>query len=158
VSIRTRIDRKPTLVPENNEPLISVCPAGEAFPLPAADDYEKEIQRLKALVNTQRLLGREIVVVMGVGFVGAVMAGVVADSTDKETGKPRFQAQMCVDRRKRRVLCRRLAFFYLFSRSSGFYPRLFYQASSALGHQYSSWICHPLHPAPLRGRLRGSVL
>ena len=26
--------------------------------------------------------------VMGVGFVGAVMAGVVADCTDKETGKP----------------------------------------------------------------------
>jgi UDP-N-acetyl-D-glucosamine dehydrogenase len=30
----------------------------------------------------------EVVVVMGVGFVGAVMAGVVADSTDKKTGKP----------------------------------------------------------------------
>ncbi|MFH0844076.1 MAG: nucleotide sugar dehydrogenase, partial [Pseudomonadota bacterium] len=32
--------------------------------------------------------GREIVVVMGLGFVGAVMAGVVADTTDKGTGKP----------------------------------------------------------------------
>jgi UDP-N-acetyl-D-glucosamine dehydrogenase len=31
---------------------------------------------------------REVVVVMGVGFVGAVMAGVVADSVDKKTGKP----------------------------------------------------------------------
>jgi UDP-N-acetyl-D-glucosamine dehydrogenase len=29
------------------------------------------------------------VVVMGLGFVGAVMAGVVADSTDKKSGKPR---------------------------------------------------------------------
>ena len=28
----------------------------------------------------QRGMGREIVLVMGVGFVGAVMAGVVADS------------------------------------------------------------------------------
>ena len=32
------------------------------------------------------------------------------------------------------------------SRSSGFYPPLCYQASSALSHQYYSWICHPLHP------------
>ena len=38
----------------------------------------------------QRLKGREIVVVMGVGFVGAVMAGVVADSVNRETGKPRY--------------------------------------------------------------------
>ncbi len=33
-------------------------------------------------------MGREIVVVMGVGFVGAVMAGVVADSVHKVTGGP----------------------------------------------------------------------
>jgi len=33
-------------------------------------------------------MGREIVVVMGVGFVGAVMAAVIADSTDKKTLKP----------------------------------------------------------------------
>jgi nucleotide sugar dehydrogenase len=39
-------------------------------------------------VNQQRLKGREIVVVMGVGFVGSVMAGVVADSTDPESGEP----------------------------------------------------------------------
>jgi nucleotide sugar dehydrogenase len=33
-------------------------------------------------------MGREIVVVMGVGFVGAVMAGVVADSTDPDNNTP----------------------------------------------------------------------
>jgi nucleotide sugar dehydrogenase len=33
-------------------------------------------------------MGREIVVVMGVGFVGAVMAGVVADAVDPESGQP----------------------------------------------------------------------
>ena len=69
---------------------VSVCPAGEAFPLPLAADYETELIRLKALVTTQRALGREIVVVMGVGFVGAVMAGVVADSIDRKTGAPRY--------------------------------------------------------------------
>jgi len=39
-------------------------------------------------VAEQRKLGREIVVVVGVGFVGAVMAAVVADSTD-ESGQPK---------------------------------------------------------------------
>ena len=41
-------------------------------------------------MNEQRLKGREIVVVMGVGFVGAVMAGVVADSVNRETGESRY--------------------------------------------------------------------
>jgi UDP-N-acetyl-D-glucosamine dehydrogenase len=66
----------------------SVSPNGEVFPLPRPDDYDKEFARLKTLVAAERKKGREIVVVMGVGFVGAVMAGVVADSTDKKTGKP----------------------------------------------------------------------
>ena len=67
--------------------LVSVCPAGEAFPLPVEADYVKENQLLKDIVAEQRSRGREIVVVMGVGFVGAVMAGVVADSVDKNTGE-----------------------------------------------------------------------
>ena len=67
---------------------VSTCPAGESFPLPQPEDYEREFTRLQKLVAEQRLLGREIVVVMGVGFVGAVMAGVVADSVDKRTGEP----------------------------------------------------------------------
>jgi nucleotide sugar dehydrogenase len=66
----------------------SVSPEGERFPLPEKDDYKKELQRLEALVAEQRKQGREIVVVVGVGFVGCVMAGVVADSVDKKTGKP----------------------------------------------------------------------
>jgi UDP-N-acetyl-D-glucosamine dehydrogenase len=70
---------------ENN---VSVCPRGEVFVLPADEDYAQEFERLKDLVQVQRAMGREIVVVMGVGFVGAVMAGVVADSVDRETGQP----------------------------------------------------------------------
>ncbi len=66
---------------------VSVCPSGEVFELPADEDYAQEFESLKELVQKQRAMGREIVVVMGVGFVGAVMAGVVADSVDRETGQ-----------------------------------------------------------------------
>jgi len=69
---------------------VSVCPNGESFPLPRADEYQAEFQRLKTLVDEHRKKNREIVVVMGVGFVGAVMAGVVADSVDPDTGEPYY--------------------------------------------------------------------
>jgi nucleotide sugar dehydrogenase len=67
---------------------VSICPAGEVFPLPTEDDYRREFSQLQKLVKTQRQKGREIVVVMGVGFVGAVMAGVVADSVGAADGQP----------------------------------------------------------------------
>ncbi|HDP24389.1 MAG TPA: GDP-mannose dehydrogenase [Deltaproteobacteria bacterium] len=67
----------------------SVSPDGTKYPLPQDKDYAQEFDRLKRLVAQQRALGREIVVVMGLGFVGAVMAAVVADSTDKTTGDPK---------------------------------------------------------------------
>ncbi|MDP8248745.1 MAG: nucleotide sugar dehydrogenase [Candidatus Tritonobacter lacicola] len=65
----------------------SVSPGGEKFPLPGKEEHGKEFDRIKKIVDEQREMGREIVVVMGVGFVGAVMAAIVADSVDDE-GKP----------------------------------------------------------------------
>jgi len=65
---------------------VSMAPNGEVFALPSEDDYAREFERLRKTVDEQRATGREIVVVMGVGFVGAVMAGVVADATDKSSG------------------------------------------------------------------------
>ncbi len=65
----------------------SISPAGEKFPLPSAGQYRSEFARLKELAGRQRKEGREIVVVVGVGFVGAVMAAVIADSTDAK-GRP----------------------------------------------------------------------
>ena len=65
----------------------STSPDGEKFPLPSEEDYEIEFQRLKTLAAVNRDKGREIVVVLGMGFVGAVMAAVVADSTD-DAGDP----------------------------------------------------------------------
>ncbi|MFP4476215.1 MAG: nucleotide sugar dehydrogenase [Desulfatibacillaceae bacterium] len=75
---------------ENATPEVSVCPAGESFPLPREEQYVGEYERLKKLADEQRSMGRDVVVVMGVGFVGAVMAGVVADSTDEATGEPLY--------------------------------------------------------------------
>jgi nucleotide sugar dehydrogenase len=66
----------------------SISPGNEKFPLPDDRDYQKEFERLSKLVVLEKGKGREIVVVMGLGFVGAVMAAVVADSTDMKTGEP----------------------------------------------------------------------
>lgn len=66
----------------------SISPEGEVFALPAKDEYPGEMKRLQALADEARGEGREVVVVVGVGFVGAVMAAIVADTVDKKTGKP----------------------------------------------------------------------
>jgi nucleotide sugar dehydrogenase len=86
------------LSPELSEPVVeevaeehddvSVAPDGEVFQLPTPEDYERELARLRTIVKEQRAQGREIVVVMGLGFVGAVMAAVVADVTSDGKGKP----------------------------------------------------------------------
>ena len=65
----------------------SLAPTGEKFPLPSPKAAKAEWERLKTMTKQQKAKGREIVVVMGVGFVGAVMAAVIADSTDAK-GKP----------------------------------------------------------------------
>jgi nucleotide sugar dehydrogenase len=66
----------------------SISPSGEQFPIPQKHEYAAEFDRISALVKTARQEGKEIVVVMGVGFVGAVMAAIIADTVDKKTGKP----------------------------------------------------------------------
>lgn len=66
---------------------VSISPNGEQFPLPKPEDYAIEFDNLKKRVDAERSKGREIVVVMGVGFVGAVMAAIVADTTD-DKGQP----------------------------------------------------------------------
>jgi UDP-N-acetyl-D-glucosamine dehydrogenase len=58
-------------------------PWGERFTLPCPGDAAAEQARLDGLVAAQRAAGREIVVVIGLGFVGAVMAAVVADAPGK---------------------------------------------------------------------------
>ncbi|MGB4206001.1 MAG: nucleotide sugar dehydrogenase [Bacteroidales bacterium] len=68
----------------------SVNPAGEKFPLPLKSEYDQEFKRLQKLAEKARDEGKEIVVVMGLGFVGAVMAAIVADTTDENGNNTKF--------------------------------------------------------------------
>jgi UDP-N-acetyl-D-glucosamine dehydrogenase len=65
----------------------SVSPEGEKFAVPEKGDYAGEFKRIESLAKAARSEGKEIVVVMGVGFVGAVMATIIADAVDKKSGK-----------------------------------------------------------------------
>jgi len=71
-------------------PKYSFSQSGEKFQLPEQEDYLKEFDRLQEVVEKQRALGREIVLVMGIGFVGAVMAAVVADAEDGKGNPNKF--------------------------------------------------------------------
>ncbi|MHC4616599.1 MAG: nucleotide sugar dehydrogenase [Planctomycetota bacterium] len=66
----------------------SISPEGEKFSIPAEGEYAGELARIETLIENARSQGKEIVVVMGVGFVGAVMAAIIADTVDRKTGKP----------------------------------------------------------------------
>lgn len=68
----------------------STNPAGEKFPLPDEKDYQIEFERLSKLTKQAHQKGQEVVVVMGAGFVGAVMAAVVAGSKDKQGKYSKF--------------------------------------------------------------------
>ncbi len=68
---------------------ISISPDGRKFKFPTPEENRKEIEKLKKISEKQRRLGRKIVVVQGMGFVGCVMAAVVADATDKD-GNPLY--------------------------------------------------------------------
>ena len=68
----------------------STSPSGEKFTLPKKEDYDKEFHRVEQLVINAREQNKEIVVVMGVGFVGAVMAAVIADSKDENGNFSKF--------------------------------------------------------------------
>jgi UDP-N-acetyl-D-glucosamine dehydrogenase len=68
----------------------SISPDGTVYPLPKGEDYGIELARIEKLATEARDKGQEIVVVMGIGFVGAVMAAIVADTTDKKGKSGKF--------------------------------------------------------------------
>ncbi len=68
----------------------SISPAGEKFPIPDPDEYNMEFERLEVLAAEARAGNKEIVVVMGVGFVGAVMAAIIANTKDQDGKHNKF--------------------------------------------------------------------
>jgi len=72
------------------EIVYSITPQGEKFALPLDEEYGPELQRIERLVKQAKENGQEIIVVMGVGFVGAVMAAIVADAKDEIGNNTKF--------------------------------------------------------------------
>lgn len=68
----------------------SVSPTGEKFAIPQQEEYTAEFKRVEQLTNQARKEGKEVVVVMGVGFVGAVMAAIIADTRDESGRDSKF--------------------------------------------------------------------
>ncbi len=68
---------------------VSISPNGKEYQLPSEADSQKELEELRKITAEQRKLGRKIVAVQGMGFVGCVMAAVVADAVDKR-GEPLY--------------------------------------------------------------------
>jgi nucleotide sugar dehydrogenase len=81
--------KKDATQPDSTVPC-SLSPGGERFPLPQLQDYAAEFKRIQKLTERARTEGKEIVVVMGVGFVGAVMAAIVADTKDEQGRSSKF--------------------------------------------------------------------
>ena len=68
----------------------SVSPSGEKYALPGKEDFVSEFKHIKKLVAAARKNKKEIVIVMGMGFVGSVMAAIVADTKDEQGNYSKF--------------------------------------------------------------------
>ncbi|MCF7869484.1 MAG: nucleotide sugar dehydrogenase [Candidatus Cloacimonetes bacterium] len=68
-------------------PNFSLSPDGTEYLLPTQEESKFEREEIIRITEEQRKLGRKIVTVQGMGFVGCVMAIVIADATD-ENGQP----------------------------------------------------------------------
>lgn len=68
----------------------SVSLSGETFPIPLPGEYDEEYERIKELAHKAKDEGKEIVVVMGLGFVGVVMAAIVADTKDEKDNYSKY--------------------------------------------------------------------
>ncbi|MEJ2545871.1 MAG: hypothetical protein P8Y99_17550 [Calditrichaceae bacterium] len=77
-------------MPKDTKKSYSVSPAGEQFAIPAKEEYQIEFEHLEKLTTNAKNEGKEIVVVMGVGFVGAVMAAIVANTKDNKGNYSKF--------------------------------------------------------------------
>ena len=63
---------------------------GAVCALPTAEQSQRELEQLRKRARLEKAAGREVVVVIGLGFVGTVMAAVVADATDQQGNPAKF--------------------------------------------------------------------
>jgi len=68
---------------------VSISPDGVRYEFPDEAADAAEVKELERITEEQRAMGREIVAVQGLGFVGCVMAAIVADAAG-EDGKPAY--------------------------------------------------------------------
>ncbi len=61
---------------------ISISPFGEKFSIPSDHENTENVKKLIKITNEQKQFGRKIVAVQGLGFVGSVMAAIIADTED----------------------------------------------------------------------------
>ncbi len=62
----------------------------KSLQLPQKETYPAEFKRMEKLAAEAKAKGQEVVVVMGLGFVGVVMAAIVADTKDKNGKYSKF--------------------------------------------------------------------
>ncbi|MCX7918223.1 MAG: GDP-mannose dehydrogenase [bacterium] len=62
---------------------VSIAPDGTRYPLPDKSQTDVELERVKQKIHEAKQRDAEIVVVQGQGFVGAVMAAIIADAKNK---------------------------------------------------------------------------
>lgn len=74
---------------ELNREKLSIAPDGTTYPIPDADALAQSWTKLAGRAAEQQNLGRKIVAVQGLGFVGAAVAAVVAGARDT-SGKPLY--------------------------------------------------------------------
>jgi UDP-N-acetyl-D-glucosamine dehydrogenase len=71
------------------EEAISLAPDGTVYSVPAEDEAQAAFAQIARSARREQAQGRRVVVVQGLGFVGAAVAAVIATATD-EQGRPLY--------------------------------------------------------------------
>ena len=68
---------------------ISISPSGKTYKIPSVSERKVLFREMCEKVEYQKSLGRKVVVVQGMGFVGVAVASVIASASDN-CGNPRY--------------------------------------------------------------------
>lgn len=72
-----------------NSTQVSIAPDGKRYEIPIKEQIQASFLELSKTVDDRKQQGMQVVVVQGLGFVGAAVAAVVASARDKQ-GNPRY--------------------------------------------------------------------